>query len=599
MTRLSICNLGLVFAIAACSNGNSGGSGSGGGTNGGTGGSAGANTGTGGTTGGTGTTTGGTGGGSTTGGTTGGTATTAGTGTGGSTGGTGVTAGGGGTTSGSAGAPIGGTGQMTTGGGAGMGAGGVDMGSGGMSAGSGPGGSTGAAGASQTGPVTVNLDQTKQTIEGFGINDTWGGTLPSSIFSTTGTDGIGLSLLRVGMSDSGADMSSNIAGDITTATGAGAKVIGSCWSPPSGCKTSGTVNDGGTLKMDDGGKCAGDWSDSIVKWAQGHKLYAMSIGNEPDFASCGKSDPCNGNYPTTTYTANQMVAWVKVAGPKLQKAGIKVIAPEASEWTHQWSNVSAGPDVAGKNSSDPLKCGFPPSNTACNNGDGYDYGHWMAKDADAWKAFDILGVHEYDSQKAEPWPSDVTAARKEVWQTEMSGVKWWPEQGPSCDISNGVAVAGWIHSALTVGEASAWFYWWYINVSADTDDNEGLLLKSGSTASGCDASKPTKRYYALGNYSKFVRPGATAVVVSGAAPTNILLSAYKGSDGTLSIVAINKGTTDATVPITISGGTAPAMLTPNVTSATANLSAGTAVAVSGGTFMAALPQMTITTFVGK
>jgi hypothetical protein len=32
--------------------------------------------------------------------------------------------------------------------------------------------------------------------------------------------------------------------------------------------------------------------------------------------------------------------------------------------------------------------------------------------------------------------------------TEMSGVKWWPEQGPSSDINNGVAVAGWIHSAL-------------------------------------------------------------------------------------------------------------------------------------------------------
>ena len=51
----------------------------------------------------------------------------------------------------------------------------------------------------------------------------------------------------------------------------------------------------------------------------------------------------------------------------------------------------------------------------------------------AWNAFDILGVHEYDSQIAFAWPADVNGGRtnKEVWQTEMSGVRHWPEEGPS------------------------------------------------------------------------------------------------------------------------------------------------------------------------
>ena len=90
-------------------------------------------------------------------------------------------------------------------------------------------------------------------------------------------------------------------------------------------------------------------------------------------------------------------------------------------------------------------------------------------------AIDILGVHEYDSQVAMPWPSDVNGGKpnKEVWQTEMSGVKWWPEQGPSSDINNGVAVAGWIHSAMVDGDASPGCYWWY--KAYGTDDNEGLL----------------------------------------------------------------------------------------------------------------------------
>ena len=89
------------------------------------------------------------------------------------------------------------------------------------------------------------------------------------------------------------------------------------------------------------------------------------------------------------------------------------------------------------------------------------------------------------------------------------------------------------------------------------------------------------------------------VEVAGNSNKDLLLSAFKGTDGTVVVVAINKGTTAATVPISITGGTAPASLTPNVTSATDNLKAGTAVTVTGGSFMAMLPGQTVNTFVGK
>jgi glucuronoarabinoxylan endo-1,4-beta-xylanase len=229
--------------------------------------------------------------------------------------------------------------------------------------------------------------------------------------------------------------------------------------------------------------------------------------------------------------------------------------------------------------------------STCTSGGGYDYGHWLAKDADAWKAFDIIGVHEYDSQTGYAWPSDVAGGKrdKEIWQTEVSGVKWWPEQGPSGDIANGVAVAGWIHSALVTGEASAWLWWWYRAYA--TDDNEGLLLESGTV---------TKRYYTLGNYSKFVRPGYVMVDVVGNGNANLLLSAFKGSDGTVVVVAINKSTATFTVPITIAGGTVvPTSMTPNVTSSSESLKAGPSISVNGGTFLATLPGTTVTTFVGR
>jgi glucuronoarabinoxylan endo-1,4-beta-xylanase len=443
-------------------------------------------------------------------------------------------------------------------------------------------GMTGSAGADPgTGPVTVQLAETHQLIEGFGINDTYASTtIPAKLFDAT--QDIGLTILRVGMNSAGNLQASVMTQDMAMVKGiSGTKIIGSCWSAPGDWKTNNMENDGGHLETEH----YTDWATRITNFAKTNGLYAMSAVNEPDFASCGTMDPCNGNYATMLYTANEMVAFIKVVGPMLKEAGVKLIAPEASEWNHLWSNVSAGPNPTGKNSSDPLKCGFPPSNAACETGGGYDYGHYLAKDAEAWAALDIIGTHEYDSQQAYPWPSDVTAARKEIWQTEMSGVKWWPEQGPSSDINNGVAVAGWIHSALAIGDASAWLYWWY----STSGDNEGIML--GST--------DTKRHYTFGNYSKFVRPGYTRVGITGAVPTDVLLSAYKGPDGTVVVVAINRGKADATVPIAIGGGDAPASMTPWVTSASDDLASKTALPVTTGSFTAMLPATTVTTFVGK
>ncbi len=439
---------------------------------------------------------------------------------------------------------------------------------------------------------------TEQKIEGFGINDNWNSLTDAqakAMFDASA--GIGMTILRTGMSPSGSFYNGSEASNITTAKSHGATmIIGSVWSAQANCKDNNSITGGGHLLT----SCYDSFSTTIASFASTNKLYAMSIANEPEFASCGTNDPCNGNYDTMVYTANEMVTFVQMAGKKLQAAGVKVIAPETSEWTHLWSNVSAGPDAAGKDSSDPLKCGcFTDKNTnncaaACSTGGGYDYGHYLAKNATAWGYIDIIGTHEYDSQVAMPWPSDVNGGKpnKEVWQTEMAGVKWWPEQGASSDIANGVAVAGWIHSALVDGQASAWLWWWYQPMAPPaTNDNEGIVLQDGTD---------TKRHYTIGNYSKFIRPNYNRVDVTGTVPSGVKLSAYKGSDGTVVVVAINSSTSTVSVPITISGGTTtPASMTPTVTDGSNNLVAKTAVTVSGGSFTAMLGGPSVTTFVGK
>ena len=267
------------------------------------------------------------------------------------------------------------------------------------------------------------------------------------------------------------------------------------------------------------------------------------------------------------------------------------MAPEASEWLHLWSDSSGCCSVPNNQpSSNPLK------------GKGYDYGHALYKDTAAWNQVDIIGIHQYDTQVAEPWPSDVPDI-KPIWQTEMSGVKWWPEQGTltavadngqnggysvagTTDISNGVAVAAWVHNGLTVGNAAAWCYWWWKPIS---NSNEGLILYSGGN---------TKRHYTFGNFSRFVRPGYTRVDIAGNIPDSVLVSAYKGNS-TVVIVAINKGSSSKTVPISISGGTAPTSFTPWVTSESDNLASKDKLTVSNGVLTVTLAGKTVTTFVGK
>ena len=117
----------------------------------------------------------------------------------------------------------------------------------------------------------------------------------------------------------------------------------------------------------------------------------------------------------------------------------------------------------------------------------------------------------------------------------------------------------------------------------------GLLASDGTD---------TKRHYTFGNFTRFIRPGYTRVDITGDIPKDVLLSAYRGN-ATVVIVAINKGAESVTVPITIAGGTAPASLTPWVTSASDNLKSKAAVTVSGNTFTPTLAGKTVTTFVGN
>jgi len=135
---------------------------------------------------------------------------------------------------------------------------------------------------------------------------------------------------------------------------------------------------------------------------------------------------------------------------------VKLIAPEVSEWIHLWTNDSA------PGSTDPL-------------GGNYDYGHALAEDADAWPRSTLSGRHQYEtrlpSRGRTMFPDEVRVDDRHGRREGMAGT------GASSDIDNGIAVAGWIHDALTVAKRRPGVGG---GTKTQSSTNDGLFLSDGS-----------------------------------------------------------------------------------------------------------------------
>jgi glucuronoarabinoxylan endo-1,4-beta-xylanase len=411
-----------------------------------------------------------------------------------------------------------------------------------------------------SGNVVVNLATTYQTMVGFGAADVYspGGALSSSLGTLffDPTNGIGLSILRVGIDTDGGILGSGGYSDIKLAASHGAIVWATPWSPPAADKDNNDSIDGGHLLATD----YSSWASTLAGFVatvrsqtNGVQLYGISAQNEPENAV---------PYLSCVYTGAQMAAFVKVLGPMLHALNppVKLLAPEPAAWSDLWTG-------------------------------GQQYGAAILADPVAAAAVDILATHDYyatDPSKAFDPVAPPSGVTMPIWETEVSGVAMTSQAGPSSDISNGIAVAQWVYNALVTGGASAWHYWWLVS---QNDDNEGLLLADGGT---------TKRLRTVGNFSKFVRPGYRRVGVSGGVPSGVQVVAFANpADGTVVVVAINTNSTATPLPLAVTGTQVPAELTPWVTAATEDLAQQTAVSLSAGSATISLAAGSVTTLVGK
>ena len=111
-------------------------------------------------------------------------------------------------------------------------------------------------------------------------------------------------------------------------------------------------------------------------------------------------------------------------------------------------------------------------------------------------------------------------------------------------IADAVVWAHNIHDFLTVANASAWMYWNLASYDS-IEYNDGLTDYFFN---------PAKRFYAVGNWSKFVRSGWTRIGATPSPAAGIYLTAFKeDSSGNFAIVAVNQNSTSANLTVSLTG----------------------------------------------
>ncbi len=421
---------------------------------------------------------------------------------------------------------------------------------------------------------TVNWTNVHQSIDGFGASSAWNGTWTTSqadlLFSTNlnvvysdflgnvyTNNGIGLSLLRnrilyASSTSSNAIPSADSITDMVMAQARGARIWSTPWTPPAGFKSVNDIYDSSTATgggINGGSFLGGDATNQAYAWQLANyvaklktsafnriNLYAISIQNEPD-AHVTTYEACQWSSANIHNFVTNLYNALAAKGV----SSTKIMLPESQNWTDPRN-------LAGPAMTDPI--------VAAEVG--------------------IIADHDYGGGNGAK-----NSYGKALWETEVAQLSGEPN-----DITNGVNYARQIYLFMTVAQANAWNYWWVIPSSSET----GFMTRNAG---------PTKRMFAVGNYSRFVRPGYYRIDVTNNT-SSTLISAYNDTNsGNFAIVAVNPTSTGVTQLFNLTNFPAVSSVTPWITSGSLSLASQPPVLVTNSSFSYLLPAFSVVTFAGR
>ncbi|WP_164674741.1 glycoside hydrolase family 30 beta sandwich domain-containing protein [Flagellimonas maritima] len=408
--------------------------------------------------------------------------------------------------------------------------------------------------------VTINWNNEKQTIQGIGASDAWlsddienhnkRNEIINRFFRTDGNN-IGLSILRQRIDpnvrpDSNTWLWSNPkfkanAWVANQAKNRGVnKIWASCWTAPAWMKTNNSKTDGGKLKTENFSDYAVFLSEYVkrMKNFENVDYYGISPQNEPGYKTWESMIWDYGKLKD--FIADDLTWRMNAAG----LGSTKIFYPEETRW-----------------------------------GD-IDNEKWKLTSSDIQNNVDIICGHSYGPISFE----DYSNYGKPIWHTE-----YWIENLQ--EIDGAIKLGEYIHKYFVQANVETFHYWWM--VTNHPSKLNGLIRLDGSTNYTI-----YKTFYALGQFSKFIKPGWKRISVSNASPySNIYISAYKNNNNSkVTIVAVNNSSQSQDVDINFNGFNSS--LTPYRTSGSENLDEKSSIP-STSSMIVALPKKSITTFTGS
>jgi O-glycosyl hydrolase len=166
---------------------------------------------------------------------------------------------------------------------------------------------------------------------------------------------------------------------------------------------------------------------------------------------------------------------------------------------------------------------------------------------------------------------------------------WMSEYGDSD--TSGMTMARHIYNDLTQMAARAWINWQVV------DPSWGLLINSLLATTNSSYSPNytiTEKFYVMGQFSEFVRPGCQIISVN---DTNTL-AAWNPTNSTLVLVAVNNMSSGFNVTYNLANfGSVPWQVVATRTASGENMDTLSSPVVADEQFTAAIPASSVTTFV--
>jgi len=170
------------------------------------------------------------------------------------------------------------------------------------------------------------------------------------------------------------------------------------------------------------------------------------------------------------------------------------------------------------------------------------------------RRYDREGLYGYRKRLADEFAK--LKDRPVFWQTELCIMSNDDEihggGGFDFTMEEALYVARVMHYDLTVANAQSW-QWWR---AAGGNYKDGLIRmyvkgeriggrRQGAHKVEANAVRDSKLMWTMGNFSRFVRPGAVRLDVEGEMDAEgLMITAYRNVDGTIAVVAINYSKSD-------------------------------------------------------